>query len=175
MQLLPEPPRVSTVSDRSRPESSTSYELGFKSRFFDNKVQLNVIGFSTDYNNFQAQSAVIVNNAAQFVLNNVGKLKTKGVEVEFSAKPSDWLRLDASAAYTDANMTSFPGAQGYSDQTGQFSQRRIVVGRQLHHGGGSNSIGTAHDLRIPGSQWRDPAELAKIQIQRRRHGRSSVR
>jgi iron complex outermembrane recepter protein len=101
-------------------ERSTSYELGFKSRFFDNKVQLNVTGFTTDYNNFQAQSAVIINNATQLVLNNVGKLKTKGVEVEFSAKPSDWLRLDASAAYTDAKMTSFPGAQGYADQTGQI-------------------------------------------------------
>jgi iron complex outermembrane recepter protein len=101
-------------------ERSTSYELGFKSRFFDNKVQLNVTGFTTDYNNFQAQSAVIINNATQLVLNNVGKLKTKGIEVEFSAKPSDWLRLDASAAYTDAVMTAFPGAQGYSDQTGQI-------------------------------------------------------
>lgn len=100
-------------------EHSTSYELGFKSRFLDNRVQLNVTGFTTDYNNFQAQSAVVIGGALQNVLNNVGKLKTKGVEVEFSAKPSEWLRLDASAAYTDAKMTSFPGAQGYSNQTGQ--------------------------------------------------------
>jgi iron complex outermembrane recepter protein len=78
-----------------------------------------VVGYSTSYNNFQAQSAVLVGGAFQFVLNNVGKLRTKGVEVEFSAKPSDWLRLDASAAYTDAVMRSFPAAQNYSDQTGQ--------------------------------------------------------
>lgn len=103
-----------------KPEHSTSYELGFKSRFLDNRVQLNVTGFITDYNNFQAQSAITIGTppAVQLVLNNVGKLKTKGVEVEFSAKPSDWLRLDASAAYTDAKMTSFLGAQGYSGQTG---------------------------------------------------------
>jgi iron complex outermembrane recepter protein len=101
-------------------ESSTSYELGLKSRLLDNRVQLNVTGFTTDYSNFQAQSAIIVNNAPQFVLNNVGKLKTKGVEVEFSAKPSEWLRFDASAAFTDAKMTVFPNAQGYSDQTGQL-------------------------------------------------------
>ena len=100
-------------------EHSTSYELGFKSRFLDNRVQLNVTGFTTDYDNFQAQSAVVIGGALQNVLNNVGKLKTKGVEVEFSAKPSDWLRLDASAAYTDARMTAFPGAQGYANQTGQ--------------------------------------------------------
>lgn len=98
-------------------EHSTSYELGFKSRFLDNRFQLNVTGFVTDYNNFQAQSAVVINNATQLVLNNVGKLKTKGVEVEFSAKPSEWLRLDASAAYTDAKMTSFLGAQGYAGQS----------------------------------------------------------
>lgn len=99
-------------------EHSTSYELGLKSRFMDNKVQLNLTGFVTDYNNFQAQSAVIINLAPQFVLNNVGKLKTKGVEAELSVKPNEWLRLESSASYTDAKMTSFPGAQGYSDQTG---------------------------------------------------------
>jgi iron complex outermembrane recepter protein len=112
-------------------ENSTSYELGFKSRFLDNRVQLNVTGFATDYNNFQAQSAVIIGGALQNVLNNVGKLKTKGVEVEFSAKPSEWLRLDASAAYTDAKMTSFPGAQGYSGQPGTAANCTTVAASGL--------------------------------------------
>ncbi len=105
-----------------KPETSTSWELGLKSRFADNKVQFNLIGFITDYNNFQAQSAILVGTppAPQFVLNNVGKLRTKGFEVELTAKPTDWLRLDAGAAYTDAVMTSFPQAQGYSGQTGQI-------------------------------------------------------
>ena len=101
-----------------KPETSTAYELGLKSRFFDNKVQLNIIGFRSDYKNFQAQSAILVNLAPQFVLNNVGKLRTQGVEVEFSAQPVEWLRIDAGGSYTDAVMTSFPNAQGYSGQTG---------------------------------------------------------
>ena len=103
-----------------QPEKSDSYELGIKSRFLDNRVQFNVIGFYTDYDNFQAQSAILVGTppAPQFVLNNVGKLRTKGVEVELQAKPTDWLRLDAGATYTDATMTSFPNAQGYAGQTG---------------------------------------------------------
>lgn len=112
-------------------ERSTSYELGLKSRFFDNRLQLNVTGFITDYNNFQAQSAVIIGGALQNVLNNVGKLKTKGVEVEFSAKPSDWLRLDASAAYTDAKMTVFPGAQAYSGQPGTAGNCTTVAASGL--------------------------------------------
>jgi iron complex outermembrane recepter protein len=105
-----------------KPERSTSYELGIKSRFLDNKVQLNVIGFYTDYKNFQAQSAILVGTppAPQFVLNNVGKLRTKGVEVEFQAKPSEWLRLDAGASYTDAVITNFTNAQNFNGQTGQI-------------------------------------------------------
>ncbi len=104
-----------------KPETSRSYELGLKSRFLDNRIQLNVIGFLTNYSNFQAQSAILVGSppAPQFVLNNVGKLRTKGVEVELSAKPTDWLRLDGGASYTDAVMLSFPSAQGFVGQTGQ--------------------------------------------------------
>jgi len=101
-----------------KPEKSTSYEIGLKSRFLDNRVQLNVIGFYTNYNDFQAQSAVLVAGAPTFLLNNVGKLRTKGVEVEFQAKASDWLRIDAGATYADAAMTSFPLAQGYDGQPG---------------------------------------------------------
>lgn len=103
-----------------RPETSTSYELGLKSRFMDNKIQLNVVGFYANYKDFQASSVVLVGTppAAQFVLNNVGKLRTKGVEVELAAKPADWLRIDGGASYTDAIMNEFIGAQGYSGQTG---------------------------------------------------------
>jgi iron complex outermembrane receptor protein len=103
-----------------KPETSTSYELGLKSRFLDNRIQFNLIGFYTDYNNFQAQSAILVGTppAPQFVLNNVGTLRTKGLELEVQAKPTRWLRLDAGATYTDAVMTRFPNAQGYPGQTG---------------------------------------------------------
>jgi iron complex outermembrane recepter protein len=143
-------------------EKSTSYELGFKSRFMDNRVQLNVTGFVTDYNNFQAQSAVTLGNppALQLVLNNVGKLKTKGVEVEFSAKPSEWLRLDASAAYTDAKMTSFLGAQGYSDQTGAIwnGTASTLVGNCTATTG--NAVASATNPRVTcGFQDRSGATL----------------
>lgn len=112
-------------------EHSTSYELGFKSRFLDNRVQLNVTGYLTDYNNFQAQSAVVIGGALQNVLNNVGKLRTKGFELEFSGKPSDWLRLDASAAYTDAKVTEFPGAQAYAGQPGTAANCTTVAASGL--------------------------------------------
>jgi iron complex outermembrane receptor protein len=116
------------------PEKSTSYELGLKSRFLDNRVQLNVIGFYTNYNNFQAQSAILVGGAPTFLLNNVGKLRTKGVEVELQAKASDWLRLDAGATYADAVMTRFPAAQGYDGQPGTHPDCIAVVGSGANAG-----------------------------------------
>jgi iron complex outermembrane receptor protein len=97
-------------------ERSTSYEIGVKSRFLDNRVQLNVAGFYTDYNNFQAQSSQYIGTALVQKLNNVGKLRTKGVEVEAQAKPTSWLRLDGSFAYTDAKVVSFQNAACYSGQ-----------------------------------------------------------
>ncbi|MCA0355944.1 MAG: TonB-dependent receptor [Proteobacteria bacterium] len=99
-----------------QPEKSKSYEAGLKSRFLDNRVQLNVAAFYTDYDNFQAQSSQYINGALQQKLNNVGKLRTKGLEIEAQAMPVEWLRLDASAAYTDAKVVSFPNAACYPGQ-----------------------------------------------------------
>ena len=104
-----------------KPEKSKAYEIGLKSRFLDNKVQLNATAFWTDYDNFQAQAAVLdaTTNPAtlRLGLNNVGKLRTRGVELELSAKPSSWLRLDAAASYTDAVIKDFPTANCYAGQT----------------------------------------------------------
>ena len=103
----------------TRPESSMAYEVGFKSRFLDNRVQLNVAAFWTDYKDFQAQSAVLDSSTGTLVLglNNVGKLRTKGVEWELTAKPSEWLRLDFSGAYTDAKIREFPTADCWTNQS----------------------------------------------------------
>lgn len=110
------PNRVNGTTGPVKAENSDAFEVGLKTRFLENRVQLNIAGFYVNYDNFQAQSAVTVNNAIQLVLNNVGKLRTKGVEAELSAKPADWLRIDASAAYTDAKVISFVGAQAFGGQ-----------------------------------------------------------
>jgi iron complex outermembrane receptor protein len=99
-------------------EDSKAYEVGLKSRFWDGRAQLNLAGFLTDYENFQAQSfQFLADGTAQLMLANVGKLRTKGVELELSALPFENLRIDVGAAYTDATIESFPNAQCYTGQT----------------------------------------------------------
>ena len=104
----------------AKPEHSDAYEIGLKSRFADNRIQLNIAGFWTDYRNLQATSTVVDATTTPVTLrsqlNNVGKVRTKGVEVELNARPTDWLRLDASGAYVDAKIRSFPLGSCYAGQ-----------------------------------------------------------
>ena len=53
----------------------------------------------------------------QFVLRNVGKLRTRGVEFETNVRPVRGLNLFGSAAYIDATIVSFPLAACYPFQT----------------------------------------------------------
>jgi iron complex outermembrane receptor protein len=101
-----------------RPETSKAYELGLKSRILENRVQLNLTGFLTDFTDFQAQGGVTQPDGTIVPqLSNVGALRSKGVEVEVSARPMRSLRLDASAAYTDATIREFTNAPCYTGQT----------------------------------------------------------
>jgi iron complex outermembrane recepter protein len=109
-------------------EHSTAYEIGLKSRFWHNRAQLNVAGFYTDYNNFQAQSSQYIGNVLYQKLNNVGKLRTKGVEVESQVKPVEWMHLDGSFAYTEAKILSFPNAACYAGQAADQASAGLASG-----------------------------------------------
>lgn len=114
------PDRIATPV---RPEYSKAYEVGLKGAFFNRRVLLNLTGFWTDYKDFQAQSArVLPGGVLDFRLNNVGKLRSRGVEAELSVMPTAGLRLDAVASYTDAKISEFANANCYTGQplgTGQ--------------------------------------------------------
>jgi outer membrane receptor protein involved in Fe transport len=53
----------------------------------------------------------------QNAVNNVGALRTRGVELELTAKPFNALLLESSLAYVDARITSYEGAGCYLGQT----------------------------------------------------------
>jgi iron complex outermembrane receptor protein len=101
-----------------KPETSNAYEIGLKSRFLNNRLQLNTTGFWTDYNNYQAQSGVVqADQSILLQLSNVGKLRSRGVEVEVQTKPTNALSLDFSATYLDAVVVKYPLANCYTGQT----------------------------------------------------------
>ena len=117
------------------PEKSRAFELGLKGRFLGGRVQANIDAFYSRYNNFQAQASEAIadpttgRQSLVNQLNNVGRSRTKGVEADVSGKVAPWLRLDVSAAYTEANIVSFPLGNCYPGlAVGQLGCQTIVVG-----------------------------------------------
>lgn len=108
-------------SDADQPvgeETSTSYEIGVKGFNDSRSFSYELIAFLTNFDDYQAQGGRVDENGAPvFALNNVGKLRTQGLEANFSLQASEALRLDASLAYTDAVIKEFDNAPCYGNQT----------------------------------------------------------
>jgi iron complex outermembrane receptor protein len=96
------------------PETVNSYELGFKSSFFDRQLIWNLTLFDMDFKGFQAQSRDPVLN--QNLLNSIGKVTSRGVETEVAARFGDFT-FNGGAAYTDATMDDFQNASCFTRQT----------------------------------------------------------
>ena len=79
-------------------EEVDAYEVGFKGKFLDNAVTVNVAGFHEEFSNFQ----VLEFTGAQFTTFNVPKAKSTGVEFEMVARPSDNLTINSGLTYTNA-------------------------------------------------------------------------
>jgi len=92
------------------PETLTTYELGFKSDFADNRIRLNVAAFFNQYEdiilrlNFCAQSPVGQQTPCQLPA-NVGKADVKGVEVESSMLFGAGFSMDIAASWMDFKYT----------------------------------------------------------------------
>ena len=109
----------------AEPETANSYEIGMKSEFFDNRLRLNTSLFYVDYDDIQITLNVDVGGPLLVPsLANAGIAEIKGVEVEFDAVPTDWLNIQASLGYIDAEYDSFspaalnefPDANGFAVQ-----------------------------------------------------------
>ncbi len=83
-----------------KPERLDSIEFGFKTRFANDRIQLNGAFFRYDYKNQQVQE-VIGGLAFPQNLN----AKVKGAELELLAKPVSALTLRGSVGYLDSNYT----------------------------------------------------------------------
>jgi iron complex outermembrane receptor protein len=97
------------------PEHSNAFEGGFKGTFLNGRLTWNVTGFYEEYLGFQAQSRDEVTN--QNILNSVGKVSSKGVEIEIAGRFIRGLTLNLNGAYNDAKINDFPGAACFSRQT----------------------------------------------------------
>lgn len=98
---LTTPQPTGTGAPTFGPERASTWELGVKSEFADNRVQLNVAGFYTTYDGIQLNFQV----GTSPTLQNAGTAEIYGFEVEFLTQPIDEFTFSAGLGYTHASYT----------------------------------------------------------------------
>jgi iron complex outermembrane receptor protein len=90
-----------------RPESVQHFEAGIKTQFLDRRATLNLAAFRTTIDDFQANVSNGQFGVLRGYLANADRVRTQGVEVDFSVRPAPWLTAYANGAYTDATYVKF--------------------------------------------------------------------
>lgn len=90
------------------PETVESYELGARTSWLENRLQVNATIFYSNFFNYQASS--FDNTINNQILRNAGELNSQGVELEFAAAPWRGMTFVGGVAYVDAIFESYIGA-----------------------------------------------------------------
>lgn len=93
-----------------RQEEVTTYEIGFKSSFIDNRLQLTGAVFHSDYVDKHLYAFVfntIIQSAAEQIV-NVPESEVNGAELELIARPFDGLTMRGGVGYTDSEVLQAP-------------------------------------------------------------------
>jgi len=86
------------------PDTTTNYELGFKSTWFSNQLHFNAAVFMVEWDNAQVAGATEVGQ--QPITSNAATAESTGVEISSRAMLSDSIIAYATYAYTQAELTA---------------------------------------------------------------------
>jgi iron complex outermembrane receptor protein len=155
---------TSTLGDAqpAKPETSTSYEAGFKSQFLDRRITANLSLYSSTFKNFQTQGSLFLPGSVlgTIVLLNAGKLVTQGFEAEISAAVTDSTYLSVNATYIDATFKEFSNAQCYPGQaiiapgTCINNSQDLSGSRLPNSPKWSFNVFAKQEIGVPGTPWR---------------------
>lgn len=89
-------------------EKNTTYELGLKYTMFDNRATLNLAGYWTVVEDYQANVVSSLETAAiRSYPANIPEVRVRGVEADFAALLFAGFTVRASAAYADGENTDY--------------------------------------------------------------------
>ena len=90
------------------PETVLAYETGIKSRWFDDRLQLNAAVFFYDYEDYQSFAQLIdASQVVQTVSVNIPQVDLTGFEVEVVARPIENLMVSAGYGYVDNEIARY--------------------------------------------------------------------
>lgn len=105
------------------PETITSYELGLKSQWLDNRLLFNIAGYYNKVKGLQIDIPVNPMDPSIVETQNVGRGTIKGVEVELTARPVRDVSLSAAYALVDSKVNSLlvPAGSAFDSMTNPAS------------------------------------------------------
>jgi iron complex outermembrane receptor protein len=86
-------------------ETVKAFEVGTKTTLLDRRLVVNVAAFDQKFKNFQTSVFDPIVNG--FVLGSAGGMKSRGVELDVTAKPAQEFTLTGGLAYLDAVYSDF--------------------------------------------------------------------
>lgn len=102
------------------PETLVSYEIGFKSQLWNNRLQINTAFFYNDYEDRQFlvnRPSGSVENALALVVDNAADSTLWGAELEFTVLPADGLTISGGLSYIEPEYENF---ESFNQATGQL-------------------------------------------------------
>lgn len=149
-----------------QPEIVDSYEAGLRTKFWDNRAIFNVTVFETEYKNKQ-EDQIRTNplNPASTItfVENAGKARFKGVELEAQVRPVPALHFFGSAGYLEAKYLKFIDGNG-NDVAAQKQLRYApkwnasVGGDYTFELGGGNTLMFGTNLKYIGDYVTESAK-----------------
>jgi iron complex outermembrane recepter protein len=116
------------------PEHVNAYELGLKSKWFNDRLLINLDVFRSDYQGLQVDESLFhpESNVYTAEVGNAGSARSQGVELESQWVITKEFRVSANVTYLDSYYVSFPDASAttlalfngvqVSDLSGQATQ-----------------------------------------------------
>jgi iron complex outermembrane receptor protein len=107
-----------------KPEEADSYEMGLKSQLLGNRLQMNVAGFYTEYQDIQLNQQEGVSPT----LRNAGDAEFYGFEVELQSLFAGGLELAASVGYNHAQYTRKAAGVAAGDRLPKTPEWKFNIG-----------------------------------------------
>ncbi|HEY1076464.1 MAG TPA: TonB-dependent receptor, partial [Fontimonas sp.] len=126
---------IYTPPDYVKPEEVTSWEVGFKSDWFERSLRLNVAAFDTEIKDLQTGFVSLTTGGA-INFENAGEAQIRGIEFDATTLPfPNWnpgLLMTLGGSWLDATYTDYVDGSGYDEDTGlsyndgDFTGNRVV-------------------------------------------------
>ncbi|MET0240907.1 MAG: TonB-dependent receptor [Sphingobium sp.] len=104
------------------PEEVNAYEIGLKSELWDRKLTFNAAGFWTDVSDYQSSISTIINGVSAQYIQNVGKVRSRGFEVDARLAPVRQFAVTGALSYIDATYRNYGNAPAPVEKAGGGSQ-----------------------------------------------------